>query len=440
MARFAAPLLLALLLAACSGEGWYGEESAPPLPGERISVLLLERELTADPNLAGLPVRLPRPQANRDWPQSGGLPTHAMQHLAAADALQLAWSAGVGAGSAGSSQLLAEPLVADGRVYAMDAAGSVAAFNAESGVELWRFAPDEAGLEDAIIGGGLAFADGRVIATLSSGTVVGLDARNGLELWRQALTVPLRAAPTVADGVVLVVTADNQLYALAADSGQPIWRHAGLFESAGVLGGPSPAVDGGIAVVPYSSAEVFALRVDNGRPLWNDTLQRPRRTEALAQINDIDGDPVIDGDHVYVGGYGGQLAAIDIRHGIRSWDIDLTTTQTPWVAGDFLYALTDRGEIVCIQRESGRIRWVSPLRPPAGNGSTSTAVASWSGPVLVGDRLLLANSDGEAIAMSPYNGEILGRLELTGPVMTPPVVADRTVYFLTENAELLAYR
>jgi outer membrane protein assembly factor BamB len=64
----------------------------------------------------------------------------------------------------------------------------------------------------------------------------------------------------------------------------------------------------------------------------------------------------------------------------------------------------------------------------------------WSGPILVGDRLLVAGSHGQAITMSPYTGEILGRTELPGPVVVPPVAADGTVYMVTENAQLLAFR
>ncbi len=435
------PWLLAvpLLLAGCGGDSWLGSDEGPPLPGKRTSVLLLDRQLTADPSLSDLPIRLPAPAVNADWPQHGGTPTHAMQHLAAADQLNLAWSVRIGGGSTKMSQLLPQPLVVGGKVYAMDAFGAVVALDANDGNELWRFTPESAGLEDGIIGGGLSFGNGLLVATLSSGTVVGLDAERGVERWRQSLAVPLRSAPTIADGIVLVITADNQVYGLSAGSGQPVWRHAGLFESAGVLGGPSAAVDRGIAVVPYSSSEVFALRIDSGRPLWNDTLQRPRRTEALAQINDIDGDPVIDGDLVYVGGYGGQLAALDMQRGVRAWDIDLTTTQTPWLAGDFLYVLTDRDEIACIVKSSGRIRWVSPTLKETKLAS-GAAPTTWSGPVLVGDRLLLGSSKGEAVAMSPYNGQILSRLSLPAPVATPPVVANRTIYFLTETAELLAYR
>ncbi|MDX1541132.1 MAG: PQQ-binding-like beta-propeller repeat protein, partial [Geminicoccaceae bacterium] len=64
----------------------------------------------------------------------------------------------------------------------------------------------------------------------------------------------------------------------------------------------------------------------------------------------------------------------------------------------------------------------------------------WSGPIQVGDRQLIAGSDGQKIAITPNNGEILGRIELDGPVQVAPVAADGTVFVLTEDAELLAYR
>jgi outer membrane protein assembly factor BamB len=438
-ARRRAVLGIALLLGACSGDGWFGGDAEVPLPGERVAVMLLERQLTADPSLADLPIRLPPPVVNPEWPQSGGVPNHAMHHLAANDDLKLVWSADIGSGSSGDSQLLARPVVADGRIYTMDAEGVISAFNADDGQRLWQVAPE--GLDsDGLLGGGLAYDSGWLFATLSSGEVLGLNATNGNEIWRQSLALPLRAAPTVSQGRLIVVSADNQLYALDGQTGRPTWRHAGFFEGTGLLGGPSPAISDGIVVVPYSSAEVFGLRLDNGRPLWSDTVQRPRRTEALAQINDIDGDPVIEGDLVYVTGYGGQMAAIELRRGVRVWDLDLGSTQAPWLAGDFIYLLTTRDEVVCLLRENGRIRWVSPLpRLTDPEDPTSTPIA-WTGPLLVGDRLLIAGSNRQALTMSPYNGEILGRLDLAGPVLIPPVAAGGMVYILSEDAQLLAYR
>ena len=425
-------------LTACSG--WYGGDEEAPLPGDRVSVMLHEGRLKADPNVADLPVSLPAVAANGSWPQHGGSPANRPQHPAGPKDPKLAWRVELGENTEGAGQLLARPVVADGSVFAMDAFGSISAFNAETGALRWRESYEDLGLDESVFGGGLAYDQGSLFVTLTTGDVMGLDGKSGEETWRQPLTLPLRSAPTVADGIVLVLTADNQVYALERETGQPAWRHAGFFEASGVLGGPSPAVDGGIVVVPYSSAEVFALRLDNGRPLWSDTLQRPRRTQGLAEINDIDGTPVIDGDRVYVGGRGGQVAAIDIRRGVRAWDADLAAVDTPWIAGDFIYLLTEQNEVVCLVRKNGRIRWIAQLPLSTDPDDVNADALTWRGPVLAGERLYLTSSGGDLMTLSPYDGGQIGRSSLPATAATTPVVADGAIFILTEAAELLAYR
>ena len=49
---------VAALLAGCS---WFGSSEKPPLPGERVSALQLNRQLNVDPELAGTEVVLPEP-------------------------------------------------------------------------------------------------------------------------------------------------------------------------------------------------------------------------------------------------------------------------------------------------------------------------------------------------------------------------------------------
>jgi hypothetical protein len=65
---------------------------------------------------------------------------------------------------------------------------------------------------------------------------------------------------------------------------------------------------------------------------------------------------------------------------------------------------------------------------------------TWRGPVLAGEQLILTNSNDEAVTLSPYTGELLATIPLPAPAAVTPVVADGTVYFLTEEAELRAFR
>ena len=430
----------ALAFAGCETPDWLGASEEPPLEGERLSpILSLQQTLEPDPRIADLQVRLPRPYTNDAWPQAGGYPNHAMHHLALGDALQEAWRASIGAGSASNRRLLTPPVMAEDKVFALDAEGNAAAFEATSGRPLWRVDLTPENEEEGTLGGGLAYYVGRVYVTTGYGEVVALDAANGAVAWRVNIGIPLRAPPAVADGRVFAISFDNQLHVLATDDGRLLWSHVGIEEIASLLGAAGPAVDGDTVVVPYSSGELFALRVENGRIAWADSLAPFRAVTPLAALSDINGHPVIDRGWVFAIGHGGRMSAIDLVSGNRLWEQPVGGVQTPWVAGDFLYVLTSDAEIVCLSRPDGRIRWVTSL-PRFEDAVARTGVIEWVGPVLASDRLVVASSSGEALAISPYNGRILGRIGLPGGAVTAPVVAKGTLYILTDEGELLALR
>lgn len=421
------------LLAAC------GDDAKEPLPGERISVLSLQRTLAPDPDTASLVVRLPAPQPNRDWPQSGGYPSHAMHHLAARDELGIAWAANIGTAASSAAPILNPPVTGEGRVFTVDADGRVSAFEAATGRRLWRIelTPEEE--KRSAFSGGLGFAGGRLFVTTGAGQVVALDAAKGTVLWRHAVGVPMRAAPTIAGGRVFVVTYDNQIYALSAADGSDLWSYQAITESTGFVGGASPAVEGGTVIAPFSSGELAALAVESGRAVWQDTLALETRTGGFRTLTDIKGDPVIDRGVVYASGHSGFLAAIDMRTGERIWEQDISGLQMPWIAGDFLYMLTSDGELVCLTAKQGSIRWVTPL-PRWEDPEDRDDPIYWAGPLLVSDRLIVTGTNGVALAVSPYTGKILGGIELPAPTHLPPVAANGTVYILTDEAELVALR
>ena len=427
---------LGFLAAGCESLNPFKPKEDPPLPGERLSVLNIDAKLRPDPRIADLAVTLPRPQTNPDWPQPGGYPDHAMQHLSLGESPTDAWETSVGAGSTSDRRLLAQPVVAGGKVFTMDAEATVSAFDAADGGRLWstNVLPEDE--EDGDLGGGVSFADGRLYVTTGAAQVVALDANDGNEIWRTSVGGPMRSGPTVAEGRVFAVTVENELIALSAKDGRRLWSHAGIVETAGILGSASPAVARGIVVVPHSSGEIFALRAENGRPLWSEGLAPVRRVNAVATLSDIRGHPVIDRGVVFAISHSGQMVAIDLRSGVRVWDLDIGALQTPWVAGDYVYVVTTNGWIVCVMRESGRVRWVVNLERFADEDED----VIWAGPVLAGDRLIVAGSHGEALSISPYTGEVIGWIPLSDGVQIAPVVADNTLFFLDEDGSLAAKR
>jgi outer membrane protein assembly factor BamB len=437
--QFIALSLAAGLLSGCSMfDGLFGSSEPPPLPGTRVAVIQGNSGLAADPAVAGQKILLPEPYINGGWEQPGGSPAHAMYHLNLADNPQYAWSASIGDGNDDDAAILSEPVVVGDVVFTMDARSTVTAYRQSDGSRFWEadLTQEE---EDGYFGGGLAYEDGKLFVTTGFGIVFALDAKNGNELWRQDLKTPMRAAPTASGGRVFVLTFDNQTFALAASDGRKLWNHTGIQEAANLLGTASPAVSGGTVIIPYSSGEIYALQVENGREIWSDSLAALRRTDPLADIAQIRGLPVIDRGIVYVVSHAGRTVAFDLKRGSRIWEREFGGTETPWAAGDYIYMLTNDDELVCLTRETGKVRWVTPL-PRYEDPTDKSGVITWTGPVLASDRLIVAGSLGDAYAISPYTGEIIGVIALPSGAAVSPIVVNNTLYFISDDADIVALR
>lgn len=437
-------LAVAVTLSGCSIFRNNGEKSRNKnrIPGERISVLSYEGSLSADPRIADVEVTLPKPHDDKTWPQAGGDLSHVMQHLELGANPRIAWKAKIGKGSGGVERLIASPVVADGKVFALDANNTVEARRTTDGRQLWRTTLKQKGeKKESGIGGGISFADGVIYVTSGFGFVSAIDAENGKEMWRKATGAPMRGAPTIADGRIFALSYDNQLFAMTTTNGDIIWNHVGIAENAGVIGTASPAVVGDTVVVAFSSGEIYALRVENGQVIWTDTLSRTTvgLPTPMSSLNDVDGFPVIDRGDVFAISQGGSMVAINLRTGERIWERNIGGTQTPWIAGDFIYVVTADDEVLCLSRRDGRIRWVREL-PDYVNPEKRKKFVYWSGPVLAGDRLIVASSLGYAVSISPYNGRLMSKIELPDQAFVAPIVADKTLYILSNDAELLALR
>lgn len=430
-------VIASLGLSACSS--WMGEKEAPPLPGKRISVLSGERSLA--PELSGeqAAIKLPPPEPNDDWPQAGGYSNHAMHHMEVSDSLRRVWRSSIGEGSSKRAKLLAQPIVAEGRVFTLDSSAEVRAFDAATGAKIWAYDITPKDEDDTFSGGGIAYEDGQLFVSTGFAQVVSLDAGNGQVLWRQTLSGPMRGPPTVRAGRVFVITVDNQTHALAAEDGGVLWSHQGITETASLLGGTSPAVDGNVVVVPYSSGELFALRVDNGSVLWQEQLATVRRTEGASALTDIRARPIIDRGRVYAIGHADLLVAVDLRTGRRLWEREIGGIQSPWVGGDYLFLINNSNEAVALDAKTGKIVWVTQLQMWE-DEEDRTGRIIWAGPILASDRLIFASSHEKLLALSPYTGAVLGTESSPDGVSIPPSVAQGTVYFLTDDADLVAYR
>lgn len=435
-----AGLALALLLgvSACGVLGG-GDKKVTPTVGNRLPVLSRIESAKVDPALAGIAVVLPPAQINAEWAQAGGNAGKSYGHLALPDNLGRAWSQTV-AGSSDRRRLAAAPVVGDGKLFVADTEGVVHAFDAKSGGKLWSHVAEVGGdLRAANFGGGVSYDGGRVFATNGIGEVIALDANNGSQIWKVKPAGPLRGAPTLAFGSVYVMSQDNAVIALAAADGKLLWNESGATAQTGLFGVASPAAGQGTVISGFSSGELVAYRYENGRTLWADALARTSISTEVGALSDIDADPIIDSGRVYALGQGGRMAAYELVTGQRIWELNLAGISTPAVAGEWIFALTDDARLLAIARGNGRVRWMTDLGQYR-NAEKKKDPIFWTGPVLAGNNLWVANSFGQIYRVSVGEGSAQLFQTLKQPIAQAPIVANNTLYVLDEGGTIHAFR
>ncbi|MGI9463352.1 MAG: PQQ-binding-like beta-propeller repeat protein, partial [Aestuariivirgaceae bacterium] len=356
---------------------------------------------------------------------------HSLHNLTLSRQLKRAWAIDAGTGSDSDGRLTASPIVVGGRIYVLDSQATVRAFSTQNGAAAWvrPLAPEGKDGEGAF-GGGLASDGSRIYATTAFGEVLALDAGSGAVVWRRPFGVPIRSAPTAEGGRLFFSNVGNDVYALSTTDGSELWRYQGTVQQASIIASNSPAVSGNYVTVPYTTGDILSFEVNSGLLAWSDNLIGRGVSNTASTINDIAGRPVIEDGAVFAISHAGRMASFQLASGEERWSIEISGTQTPWVAGDYVFIIAGRRTLAAVARRNGGVRWSANL---PGRGV-------WSGPVVGGGRLLAINSKGTLASMSPQTGELINKVSVGEEFFIAPVIANGTVFLLADDGTLVAMR
>lgn len=428
-------MLGVVALTGCDTIGnWFDEEKPEnKIKGERIAILADLATLKPSDSLSGIPVELPDAVMNSDWEQEGGNASQHYDHILAAKDIVETASADAGDGNEWKNGVAPSPVVSDTAVFAMDGNGVISAHERRNiGAVLWKSTVLEN--EDPLLGGGLAYEHGKLYAISSTGRAVALSAKDGKTIWNHKLSVPVRSAPSIVDDTLYFVTLDSELIAVDGKDGNIKWQHRGIEEAASLLGTVQPAAADDTVVVAYPSGELYALGSRDGSMLWADSLLLPQRTRATGTFSGVDANPVVTGNVAFGVGSNGLLAANSLSKGLRIWELPVSSTETPWISGAFLFLLSTDDQLLCISARDGRIKWISPSIRGKEDESR------FLGPYLVSGRLLVLSTGGKALSFSTDDGSLLSKKDIAENVDSPPAFAEGFMYVLAKDGTLYQYR
>ena len=375
------------------------------------------------------------------WPQIGGNPAHRSPNNGLSDAPVRVWSASIGSGNSRRARISADPVISGGRLFAMDSASMVTAFTLD-GERLWSQGLSPArDREDDASSGGLAAQGDQVFATTGFGEVIALDAASGEIQWRQDLEAAATGAPAVANGTVFAIGRDGLAWAINASNGRVRWTASALVDGPGILGGASPAVSGDFVYLPFRTGQISAARIDTGQGVWIARISGRRQAFPTATISDLQGDPVIADGRLYAGSHAGRSAAIDLATGSLIWSAEEGAMSAPVVTDNSVFQVTDRNALVRLDAETGETVWLTelPLYEESRVRRRRDFYAHY-GPILAGNRLWVASNDSRLRSFDPSTGAEMSSINIGAAAAANPIVVGNTLYIVTGNGQIHAFR
>ena len=432
----------AMLLSAC-------DEKDTFLPGKREDI----RSILTDPAQAAplegevvpentsRPIALGSQRTNDSWTHAPGTEQYRVSHAALSATPQLIWSTNIGQGDSRKYRITAAPVVSAGRVFTLDAGAQVAA-TSTSGAVIWtRDLTPPSDKQGETSGGGLAVSGDTLYVSVGFGRLAALDVATGALRWTQDLEASGSGTPTVFGDLVYLTAGDDTGWALRTSDGRIEWQTGGTPNQQNVLGAPAPALNAQYAIFGYGSGEVQAVFRRGGLPRWETAVVGKRPGRAFSSISDITGAPVISGNTVYAGNLSGRIMALNLGSGAPLWTAREGAIGPVWPVGNSVFALTDLNELVRLDASSGQRIWGVPLPNfVKDKPKRQSEVYAHHGPIVAGGRVLVASNDGVLRSYDPTDGALVSQTAVPGGATTAPVVAGRTLYVVSRNGQLHAFR
>jgi len=257
------------------------------------------------------------------------------------------WSVDTGA------EILAQPLVAAGKVCTADGLGAVSAYTT-AGKKVWTFTAGDAVYSSPVL------ADGKVIFGCNNGWLYALDATTGKLAWvNQDGTYAVESQPCVWNGKVFYGAWDQYVRCVNARDGKLVWQQLGegsrVAQAAKRYYSPAdakPVVAEGKLMIADRNMMLSILNAESGEPV--SSIKGVSATGLSA-----------DGKFVYLRKTSGEVAKID-SSARELWSIPArvgTIPTAPTEQDGVVYVCSGKGTVSAIAADTGKILWQYQASP-----------------------------------------------------------------------------
>ena len=333
------------------------------------------------------------------------------------------WSQNVGKGT---DELFIKlvPAVLDDKIFIADTRGNVAGLYAETGKTVWQ---NESKLS---ITGGPGAENDLVMVGTSEGEVLCLSSETGEELWRSRVSSEILSSPKESDGVVVIRTIDGKIFALDSTDGKRLWVYDRTVPALTLRGTSTPVISNGVIIAGFDGGRLTALQLKTGKLLWETKVAVSRGRSELERMVDIDAQPLISGDTIYVTTFQANVTALALDSGQVLWQRDISSHSELAADESNLYVTEDNGHVWAIDRFSGNSVWKQE----------KLAHRKVTGPTVLGERIIVGDLEGYLHWLDKSTGAISGRVQIDDlPILTQPIISDNRLFAYSSGGTLAAF-
>ncbi len=312
-----------------------------------------------------------------------------------------------------------------GRIYAAGRKGDVAAYDLNTGRQVWHIRTK------LPLAGGAGVGEDLVVVGSSKGDVIALSAADGASKWRIKLNGEVLAPPAISQRLIIVRTVDGKMHALTPADGHELWEADQPVPRLSLRGTGTPVLKGDLALCGYDNGKVVAVNVNDGSVQWEAVVSPPHGRTELERLVDIDSAVDVSGSDVYAVGFQGRIAMLALETGQVWWAHDASSYHGLSLDDDALYMASADGEVIAMRKRTGAELW-----------KQSALLHRRLSSVAVSDNaVIVADYKGYVHWLDKATGALAARAS-TGKVRisNPPIVSGNLVVLINDAGTISAFR
>ncbi len=310
-------------------------------------------------------------------------------------------------------------------IYAASVKGKVERISASDGNRIWQTK-----LPKERITAGVGVGSGLVLVGTDNGVVHALKQSDGSIAWDTQLDSEILASPVVGNDVVIARSGDGKVYGLDTFDGEVLWTISRQPPKLSLRGESRPAITQGVVFTGFSDGNMAALEAKTGRALWDFPISFARGTNEIDRLADVDTDPLLVGEYLYVTSYRDVTHALNIKTQSIDWSAEVSSFNSMSYDAASLYISDRNGVVHQLDRRTGAINW----------SQNGLRLHSTSAPISVGAYVVVSEGDGGLYVLRKSDGALIGKHSLgASTIVGQPVVDEGRIYILDSSGTLQSF-